>query len=114
MTRHSGFLLKQCDALNFRAVLMREAGNPAEAIANATTAFGIAARCAYYWGRHEALRQLIAAYTAAKKPTDAAEWTKAERALAEQMKPEIAKAVAINQDHDKAMAKLYGKKKRKK
>jgi tetratricopeptide (TPR) repeat protein len=108
--QHSGFLLKQCDALNFRSVLRREAGEHRLAIQDARDALEIAERCGYYWGRHEALRQLRDSCQAAGKTADAAAWDEAERELTRRMAPEIAAALEINRRHDKEMERLYGKK----
>jgi len=101
--------LKQCDALNLRARLRREAGQPAAAAKNARDALEIAERCGYYWGRHEALRQLRDAAHALGHRADAQHWDEAEKALAAKMKPEIEEALRINHDHDREMEKLYGK-----
>lgn len=107
--QYSGFLLKQCDALNFRSVLRRDADEHELAIQDAKDALEIAERCGYYWGRHEALRQLRDSCRAAGKTADAAEWDRAEQELTRLMAPEIAAALEINRKHDEEMERLYGK-----
>ena len=110
LAARSGFLLKKCDALNFRALLLRESGQPEKALADAKEAHDIAQRCDYYWGLHEALRQLRDTAKALNRNAEFREWDKAERDLTEKMKPEIAEALRINREHDAEMERLYGKK----
>ncbi|MDZ4404165.1 toll/interleukin-1 receptor domain-containing protein [Prosthecobacter sp.] len=112
LAARSGLVLKQCDALNLRARLRREAGQPADAAKDARDALEIAERCGYYWGRHEALRQLRDAAQASGNRADEKHWDEAEKALAAKMQPEIEEALRINREHDTEMEKLYGKKKR--
>ncbi|HEV7405572.1 MAG TPA: hypothetical protein VGO11_21685, partial [Chthoniobacteraceae bacterium] len=109
LAARSGFALKQCDALNLRAELRREAGQPADAAKDARDALEIAERCGYYWGRHEALRQLRDAAKALGNRADETHWDEAEKALAAKMKPEIEEALRINREHDAEMERLYGK-----
>ena len=111
LAARSGFALMQCDALNLRARLRREAGQPAPAMEDARAALEIAERCGYYWGRHEALRQLRDAAYALDHRADAQLWDQAEKALAAKMQPEIEEALRINREHDAEMEKLYRKKK---
>jgi tetratricopeptide (TPR) repeat protein len=112
LAARSGFLLKKCDALNFRALLLRESGQPEKAFTDAREAHDIATRCEYYWGLHEALRQLRDTAKALNRTAEFREWDKAERNLTEKMKPEIEEALRINREHDAEMEKLYGKKKK--
>ncbi|MCI0540889.1 MAG: hypothetical protein L0Z50_37285 [Verrucomicrobiales bacterium] len=112
LAARSGFLLKKCDALNFRALLLRESGQPEKALADAKEAHDIAQRCDYYWGIHEALRQLRDTAKALNRTAEFREWDKAERDLTEKMRPEIAEARRINREHDEEMEQLYGKKKK--
>lgn len=108
LAARSGFALKQCDALNLRARLRRDAGQPADAAKDARDALEIAERCGYYWGRHEALRQLRDAAKAVGSRADEKHWDEAEQALAARMKPEIEEALRINREHDAEMERLYG------
>ena len=112
LAARSGFALKQCDALNLRARLRREAGQPAEAAKDARDALEIAERRGYYWGRHEALRQLRDAAKALGNRADEHHWAEAERALAAKMQPLIQEALEIERAHDREMEKLYGNKER--
>jgi len=107
-----GFLLKKCDALNFRAKLRREAGESDKSLADAKEAHDIAQRCDYYWGLHEALRQLRDTAKALNRTAEFREWDKAERDLTQKMQPEIAAALEINRRHDAKMKRLYRKKKK--
>jgi uncharacterized membrane protein YccC len=108
LAARSGFTLKQCDALNLRSELRRETGEPAQAQDDARRALEIAERCGYYWGRHEALRQLRDAAKALGNRADARHWDEAEQALAARMQPEIEEALRINREHDEEMERLYG------
>ena len=110
LAARSGFALKQCDAFNLRALLRREAGQPADAAEDARKALEIAERCGYYWGRHEALRQLRDAAKALGNRADERHWDEAERALAAKMQPRIQEALEIEHAHDHEMEQLYGKK----
>ena len=114
IAQRSGFALKQCDALNLRALLRREKDEPALAKEDARKALEIAERCEYYWGRHEALRQLRDAAKALGNRADEKHWDDAEKELAARMQPEIEEALRITREHDAAMEKLYGGKKKKK
>jgi hypothetical protein len=109
LAARSGFALMQCDALNVRALLRREAGQPADAAKHAREALEIAERCGYYWGRHEALRQLRDAAKALGNRADEKHWDEAEKALAAKMQPEIEEALRINREHDEEMERLYEK-----
>ncbi len=109
LAARSGFALKQCDALNLRARLRREAGQPADAAKDARDALDIAERCGYYWGRHEALRQLRDVAKALGNRADERHWDEAEKALAARMKPEVEEALRINREHDAEMERLYGR-----
>lgn len=108
LAARSGFALKQCDALNLRARLRREAGQPTAAAKDARDALEISERCGYYWGRHEALRQLRDAAHALGHRADAQHWDEAEKSLAAKMQPEIEEALRINREHDAEMERLYG------
>jgi tetratricopeptide (TPR) repeat protein len=117
MARKSTFALMECDALNLRAVLRRELAKPADlsvaaqkAYDDAHAALVIAERCEYYWGRHEALRQLCDAAKALRDRPMEKHWDEAEKEVAARMKPEIEEALRINREHDAEMEKLYGKK----
>jgi hypothetical protein len=110
LAARSGFALNQCDALNLRADLRREAGEPAQAAEDALQALEIADRCGYYWGRQEAFRQLRNAAKALRNRADEKQWDEAENELATRMKPEFDEARRINQQHDRRMEDLYGKK----
>jgi tetratricopeptide (TPR) repeat protein len=111
LAAHSGFLLKKCDALNFRAQLLRESGQPDKALADAKQAHDIAQRCDYYWGIHEAVRQLRDTAKSLNRTAEFREWDKAERDLTKKMQPKIAAALEINRQHDAKMERLYGVKK---
>ena len=50
LAARSGFAQMQCDALNLRALLRREAGAHDKAVEDAHQALEIAERCGYYWG----------------------------------------------------------------
>ncbi len=110
LAARSGFLLKKCDALNFRSQLLRESGHPEKALADAREAHDIATRCEYYWGLHESLRQLRDTTKALIHTAEFREWDEAERDLTDRMKPKIEEALRINREHDLEMGKLYGKK----
>ncbi|MEM7201750.1 MAG: hypothetical protein AAF628_15895 [Planctomycetota bacterium] len=107
ITRRSGFLLKQCDAFNLHALQRREAGAPAKAYDDAKQALKLAEQCGYYWGRHEALRQLRDAARDLGNHADQRHWDDAEEQLADKMKPEIEEALRINREHDAAMDRAY-------
>jgi tetratricopeptide (TPR) repeat protein len=109
LAARSGFALKQCDALNLRALLRREAGEPGKAAEDAREALEIAERCGYYWGRHEALRQLRDAAKALGNRADEKHWEEAEQELSKRMQPLIKEALGIEHAHDREMEKLYGK-----
>jgi tetratricopeptide (TPR) repeat protein len=106
----SGFALKHCDALNLRALLRREAGAPTDAAEDAREALEIAERCGYYWGRHEALRQLRDIAKASGNRADEKHWTEAEQELSRRMQPLVKEALEIEHAHDREMEDLYGKK----
>lgn len=110
LAARSGFLLMKCDALNLRAKLLRAAGRLDEALANAKEAHDLAMSCHYYWGHHEALRQLRDACRELHDDANFNFWNDAEQALTEKMAPEIAEAIRINKEHDAEMEKLYGEK----
>jgi hypothetical protein len=106
----SGFLLKKCDALNFRALLLRECGDPKEAFSDGCEAHNIALDCRYYWGLHESIRQLRDITKDLNRIPDFHEWEAAERDLTVRMESELATAVRINREHDTKMENLYGPK----
>lgn len=112
LAARSTFALMQCDALNLRARLRREARHPADAAKDARAALEIAERCGYYWGRRDALRELRDTAAALDDAAMKDHWEAAERALAAKMQPRIDEALAIEAAHDRAMGELYGKKKR--
>lgn len=111
LAARSGFALKQCDALNVRAVLRRESRESDKATEDARSALEIAERCGYYWGRHEALRQLRDAAKASGNRADEKLWDEAEQELSKLMQPLIREAFEIEHAHDRKMEKLYGKRK---
>ncbi len=111
LAARSGFRLMQCDALNLRAALLRDAGRANEALAAANAARDLAERCDYYWGHHEALRQLRDTHRALGHAAETRQWDEAEQALAQTMAPEFAAALEIHRQHDAEMEKLYGRKK---
>lgn len=113
LAARSGFALMQCDALNLRALLHREYGEADKAAEDARDALEIAERCGYYWGRHEALRQLRDAAKTIGHSADERHWDEAEQELSKRMQPLIKEALEIEHAHDREMAKLYGKKKKK-
>jgi tetratricopeptide (TPR) repeat protein len=109
LAARSGFVLKKCDALNFRAQLRREAGELDGFLADAKEAHDIATRCDYYWGLHEALRQLRDTAKVLGRIAEFREWDKAERDLAAKMKPEIEEALKINRKHDAEVQRVQQK-----
>jgi tetratricopeptide (TPR) repeat protein len=109
LAARSGFALMQCDALNLRALLRCEAGEPGKAAEDAHQALEIADRCGYYWGRHEALRQLRDAAKALGNRADENHWNEAEKELSKRMEPLIKEALEIEHAHDREMEKRYGK-----
>jgi hypothetical protein len=99
--------LDECDALNLRALLRREKGGCAEAALNdARQALRIAEACGYYWGRHEALRQLRNGAKALGARADENLWGQAEEELADQMKPELEEAIRFHRQHLEEVASL--------
>lgn len=108
LVARSGFALKQCHALNLRALLRREAGEPDKAAEDARQALEIAERCGYYWGRHEALRQLRDTARACRSLADEKHWSEAEQELSKRMQLLIKEAIEIEHAHDREMEKLYG------
>jgi tetratricopeptide (TPR) repeat protein len=111
LAARSGFLLMKCDALNFRAQLLRSAARPTEALADANEARDIAERCSYYWGHHEAIRQLCDTHRRLGHAAEARQWEEAERALTRRMAPEIAAALGIHRQHEAEMKRLYDRRK---
>jgi tetratricopeptide (TPR) repeat protein len=111
LAARSGFVLMLCNALNLRALLRREAGELDKAAEDAHEVLEIAERCGYYWGRHEALRQLRDASKASGSRADEKHWEEAEQQLSKRMQPLIEEALGIEHAHDREMEKLYGKKK---
>ena len=109
LAARSGFLLKKCDALNFRAQLLRESGEADKALNDAKEAHQIAQRCDFYWGLHESLRQLRDAAKALNRSAEFREWDKAERDLTSETQLKIAAALKTNRRHDAEMERLYGR-----
>ena len=70
----------------------------------------LALSCDYYWGHHEALRQLRDTHRALGHAAETRQWDDAEQALAQTIAPEIAAALEINRQHDAKMKRLYGRK----
>ena len=61
----------------------------------------------YYWGSHEAVRQLRDIAKAHNRTADFREWDAAEIALTEKMRPEFEEALRINREHDQEMEQRY-------
>ncbi len=99
LAARGGMAIDECDALNLRALLRRKAGQWEPASEDARRALKIAEDCAYYWGRHEALRQLRDTAKASGSRADEMLWDEAERELTAKMKPEIEEAVRIHREN---------------
>jgi tetratricopeptide (TPR) repeat protein len=108
LAARSGLGLMQCDALNLRALICLESGEPGKATEDARNALDVAERCGYYWGRHEALRRLRDAAKAIGNGADEKHWGEAEQELSRRMQPLIKEALEIEHAHDHDMKKLYG------
>jgi hypothetical protein len=109
LAARSGFGPVQCDALNLRALFRCKSGDAHKAAEDAHGALEIAERCRYYWGRHEALRQLRHAAKASGRRADERHWDEAEKELSNHMQPSIKEALEIEHAHDREMEEIYGK-----
>jgi tetratricopeptide (TPR) repeat protein len=112
LAARSGLAVMQCDALNLRALLRREVSEFASAAEDAHDALEIAERCGYYWGRHEAFRQLRDAAKASGSRADEKHWDEAEQVIGKRIQPLIKEALEIEHAHDREMKKLYGRNKK--